>query len=413
MEEHAVECSERKESKLKITPDIYLRLMKLYGYIKNMRFNEMHSRFEILDEKTGEWRNWTHGDEDSMFWIFYKDHGVFHRYYLQETMNLLRESKKVNPLTDLLDSLQWDGKERILDFLIKTMGCADTPYNREASRLIFAQGVARAYEPGCKCDNMIVFVGNQGGGKSTLVQWLNMDPAFYGEVKTIMGKEGIEAIDGVWIGEVDELMAMTRVKEVEAVKAFITARYDNIRRPYEKYKSVLPRRCILIGTTNNRQFLNDKTGNRRFFPVVCARTGEELFEHEAEIKEEIRQCWAEAVHKYKAGLLPAYPDPKLKAEIMEQQESAMEDDWRVGMIRDYLDRKVPGEKVCVIELWFKALKMDDNQRPTRKDSIEIGQIIASVPGWVRDKKVSRCAYGVQMHHTKMATIVDTPEECPW
>lgn len=80
--------------------------------------------------------------------------------------------------------------------LIRWLGAEDTQYNRECSRLLFAGGINRAFRPGCKNDNVIVFVGKQGGGKSTFTQWLALAPELYSSTKTINGQKGLEAISG-------------------------------------------------------------------------------------------------------------------------------------------------------------------------------------------------------------------------
>ena len=255
----------------------------------------------------------------------------------------------------------------------------------------------RAYNPGCKFDDMIVLIGGQGAGKSTIVRWLNIEDQFYQEIKTIAGKEGIEAIRGVWIGEVSELMAMTRVKEAEAVKAYITSQKDSYRPPYQKNVQTIPRRCVFIGTTNNPQFLTDKTGNRRFYPVLCRSDGYKLLDNEEAVRGYIRQAWAEAVHLYKEGKLQPFAKKEVLEQIRAAQEAAMEDDWRVGQIEQYLDdmKKAPNSTVSVIELWHKALNNPDEIKPTRKDSIEITQIITSIPGWIQCQNPIRTKWGRQ------------------
>jgi predicted P-loop ATPase len=291
----------------------------------------------------------------------------------------------VNPLLEILNALEWDGKPRVEHFLHDVMKAEDSDYIRECSRLIFAGGIHRAFRPGCKFDDMIVLIGSQAAGKSTIVRWLNMDDQFFREIKTINGKEGIEAVRGVWIGEVSELMAMTRVKEAEAVKAYITSQEDSYRPPYQKNVQTIPRRCVFIGTTNNPQFLTDKTGNRRFYPVKCGSFAYKLYENEKIIREYIRQAWAEAVHLYKEGKLQPFARKEVLDQIRAAQEQAMEDDWRIGAIEQYLSecKKMPGATVSVIELWHRALGEPEESKPTRKDSIEITQIITNIPGWVQ------------------------------
>jgi len=52
-------------------------------------------------------------------------------------------------------------------------------------------------------------------------------------------------------------------------KAFLSKLNDRIRIPYDRTSKDLPRTCILIGTLNERTFLNDHTVERRYLPVEC------------------------------------------------------------------------------------------------------------------------------------------------
>ena len=369
---------------VKPTIDNFYRLIENH-YGSNLRLNVMTGKPEYWDHRKKIWCEWTDAEESRMRAYFERQYSMYSQVKMTDAMLIYWNSHKVNPLTDLLESLVWDGKPRVENFLHEVMKADDNEYTRECSRLIFAGGIHRAYRPGCKFDDMIVLIGTQAAGKSTIVRWLNMEDQFFREIKTISGKEGIEAIRGVWIGEVGELMAMTRVKEAEAVKAYITSQEDSYRPPYQKNVQTIPRRCVFIGTTNNPQFLTDKTGNRRFYPVKVWSFAYKLYDNEQTIREYIRQCWAEAVHLYKEDKL----QPFAKAEVLEQiraaQEAAMEDDWRNGAIEQYLTDNKPlqGATVSVIELWHRALGEPEESKPTRKDSIEITQIISNIPGWIQ------------------------------
>ena len=366
-------------------------------YSKVVRLNEMTGKPEYKDVKTDTWKEWTDTEESQMRAYFERNYSVYSKVKMTDALLIFFKAHKVNPLLDLLNSLEWDGKPRVEHFLHDVMKVEDSDYTRECSRLIFAGGVHRAYNPGCKFDDMIVLIGDQGVGKTTIVRWLNIDEQYYQEIKTITGKEGIEAIRGVWIGEVSELMAMTRVKEAEAVKAYITSQKDSYRPPYEKNVQTIPRRCVFIGTTNNPKFLTDKTGNRRFYPVHCQSDGEKIGANEKIIKEYIRQAWAEAVHRYKAGDLQSYARQEVIEQIRAAQEAAMEDDWRVGAIESYLEnmKRKPNSTVSVIELWHMALNEPDESKPARADSIAITQIVLSIPGWVQTNSKISTRWGRQ------------------
>ena len=292
--------------------NFYKLLTDHYG--DKLRLNEMTGKPEKWHKATKRWREWSDADESDARAYFESNYGMYSQAKLADALQIYFQNHKVNPLIEILEKLEWDGKPRVEQFLHDVMKAEDSDYIRECSRLIFAGGIHRAYEPGCKFDDMVVLIGGQSAGKSTIVRWLNMDDTFFREIKTISGKEGIEAIRGVWIGEVAELMAMTRVKEAEAVKAYITSQEDSYRPPYGKHVQTIPRRCMFVGTTNNPQFLTDKTGNRRFYPVKVQSHAYKMYDNEEKIQEYIRQAWAEAVYLYKQGKLQPYA----KKEVLEQ-----------------------------------------------------------------------------------------------
>lgn len=383
-----------------------------------IRLNAMSGNREVWETETNEWRTFKDSDESGLFWIIQEESGVYAPQITRDALNIFFEQNRFDPLLDALNSLEWDGQERIGGFLHFAMGADDTAYVRECSRLIFSGGVHRAFEPGCKFDDMVVLVGSQGGGKSSVIRWLNMIDDFFTEVKTIEGAQSIEALTGHWVCEMSELMAMTNVKAIEAVKAFITRQEDNYRVPYARYSTTIPRRSIFIGTTNNDRFLNDKTGNRRFYPVTTHSDGYDVGEREEEIREYIRQCWAEAVSKYRSGNMPAYAKREYISDIREAQEAALEDDWRVGPIREFLAKKAASDDpfTCIKELWDELNKNYDIQRPPeRSDSIDIAKIVSMERGWVKAGQHRFDKHGSQKSYKYIGTVVSGAEnsDCPF
>lgn len=375
--------------------DNFLQILRNdINYSNTFYLNELTGSPEHLVENKR--CRWTDSDDSELRRYIEKNYKIHNEKKLDDALRIVFNENLYNPVKELVEGTKWDGVSRMKTVLTKWLKVADEPYTQEVSRLIFAGGIHRLYNPGCKFDDMPVLVGRQGEGKSTFVRWLALSDAFFREVTEIEGQRGIEALEGAWICEMGELLALTRSKDVEAVKSYITRLCDTYRKPFDKRTSDHKRQCVFIGTTNKPEFLTDKTGNRRYYPVICNNSGYDLFNNQAEIKNDILQCWAEAKALYDEGQLHPYADEKLLDTIRAHQADAVEDDYRIGMIEDYLDTH---DIVCVVELWQEAL--NEYGKPGRKDSNEIATIMQSFRGWEKASKAIRInPYGVQKYWYK-------------
>lgn len=376
----AVEGLEYKAGSKQLVTSIdnFLRIMTSAPQYEGVHFNLMTGRPEVHDSSGV--RNWTDTDESESRHFIETNFHIHNDSKHQDALKILFRNREYNPLLNLVESFEWDQENRCEMFLPSIMNAPDTAYVREVSRLIFAGGIHRLYNPGCKFDDVPVFIGPQGCGKSTMVNWLALNDSYYGITKNMSGdQKSIEALQGAWILEIPELAAF-RAADIESLKAFVTTRTDRYRLPFDRNISVLPRRCIFIGTTNNASFLTDKTGNRRFYPVNVRSNGYDIFRYKNDIQDFICQCWAEARERYKRGEMPPVADPSLIADYRQAQQDAMEDDWRIGVIEQFIADKRAGDYVCVKELFKHCLYPDSNQEPSAKDSREIGQILDALTG---------------------------------
>lgn len=211
-----------------------------------------------------------------------------------------------NPVVGYLDSLEWDGVPRIEEWIIKYLGAEDNVYTRAVSKRTLIAGVARAYRPGVKVDNVLVLESSQGVGKSTVVEILGGDWAGAPEFP-IGDKDAEQNLQGLWVVEWSE-MATTWKKEADAIKAFLTKSTNRFRGSYGAQARDWPRRCIIIGTHNpgaDGEWLLDETGNRRYWPVKVSGVhegsdGVKLADFTG-LQEVRDQLWAEAKHYFKQG----------------------------------------------------------------------------------------------------------------
>lgn len=400
----------------------YLAIMQsrsTFGYIfngfesyDNIRFNILGNYAEVNIESKDKAGNrvfitkrWDDSDEAKSRAFIEKEYGLYSTQKHDDALRILFKERSYNPVVEILQNLQWDGKERCEHFLVRWGKAEDTPYTRECSRLIFAGGVWRMMMPGCKMDDVVILIGEQGGGKSSLVRFLALHDDYFGEVKLVEGKEAIEQIDGKWICEIPELAAFTRAKEVESIKAFITRQRDNYRKPFDRNVDDRPRRCIFIGTTNLQTPLLDATGGRRFYPVQTYCNGYDLFKHEQECRDYIKQCWAEALAKYNDGKMPNFAREDLVSEYRAKQEAATQDDWRIGAIEEFLQGKAVGDSVCIKQIVDEVISPDKEHpiNPTSRDSKEIGIIMGKQKNWKKcDNRKFFTKYGQQRGWEKIA-----------
>lgn len=390
-----------KDDQIQCTTQNFVTIMLQDRQYSGVRFNELAQRAEIHQQKNGETviRKWS--DADEAFSRNYIEHqyGLYSKDKHSDALRILFSERAYNPIVDIVDDIKWDGEPRCQHFLSQWGRVEDSPYTREVSRLIFAGGIHRLYAPGTKFDDVPILIGTeQGEGKSTLIRFLAINDSYYGEITAVEGQPAIEQLQGKWICEISELLALTKNKDQEAVKAYITRAVDSYRKPWDKNVTEFPRRCIFVGTSNDSNPLVDKTGNRRYYPVEVHSNGYEIYRHEDEIRSYIMQCWAEARELYKARKMPNYADQALVNYYREAQENAMQDDWRVGAIKAFLDRKNPGELTCVREVCHMALSPNPDfpKEPTLAESKDLGRVLNKLKDWERCKNPRKVGmYGMQ------------------
>ena len=400
-----------------ITINNFLLVLTSDKHFNSIRYNELSGNAEIHTVKNGDVKiqKWTDTDEAMIRNYIESNYKLYSKDKCNDALRMLFELRKYNPIIDIIEGVKWDGVERCERFLIEWAKVEDSPYSREVSRLIFAGGIHRLYQPGTKFDDVPILIGTkQGEGKSTLVRFLAISDEYYGEVTQMEGTPAIEQLQGKWICEISELLALTKTKEQEAAKAYITRAFDKYRKPWDKNTVDLPRRCIFIGTSNNSNPLSDKSGNRRYYPIEVHSDGYEIFDHEDEIRDYVLQCWAEAREKYKAGKMPNYANKSLQSEYRKRQEEAMQDDWRIGAIEQFLDKKYPGEFTCVREICHEALSSDPDRphEPSLVESKDIGMIMNKMPGWERRTPRTVGSYGRQRCWQKVRVEDEPPKPKP-
>ena len=250
-------------------------------------------------------------------------------------MDDVLEDRRVDPFEDWLMELPpWDNKPRIDTLLIDLFDAEDTKLNRWAGRYIPVGAIQRTWWPGCKLDEILVLVGKQGIGKSTLLSKILPEAAYFSDGLNFNGsaRERVESLLGYVIVEASEMAGISRAK-IDSLKAFISRAEDgSIRLVYRRNKDVLPRRCIIVGTSNEQMVLpNDPTGNRRFVAVKC-NEGSSI---EGFMTKNRDQIWAEALVRVSEGTTANLPreDDLMEAQTKLNKEFRSQDEELESLIQ--------------------------------------------------------------------------------
>lgn len=380
--------------------------------------NAFAGRGEVLAplpwSESAQRRLWSDNDNAGLYWYLEKYYNITGRANVDGALSLHSEKHAFNEVSAYLQGLHWDGEPRLDTLFIDYLGAEDSEYTKAVTRKAFTAAVARAMNPGCKYDNMTILTGRQGLGKSTLLDRMSKG-WFNDSIRSFEGKEASELLQGVWIVEVGELDAFRR-SDVSRIKQFLSQKADRFRAAYGRHVKEIPRRCVFFGTTNNADFLQDRTGNRRFWPVECGiqPASRNIWR---DLDNEIDQLWAEAVARWRLGE-SLYLDGELAEQAQQKQEAHRETSTKEGLIADFLERKIPtdwsswsldrrrvfwsgnyqGEvelvdrdRVCALEIWcelFEGDKKDMHPMNTR----ELNSILDAMPDWKRTKSTIRFGY---------------------
>jgi putative DNA primase/helicase len=387
-----------------------------YDAFKNAEVVKGDLPWRKRERPKADYEPWLGADDRRLQHYIGKTYNIKSAETIKNALTEVVHANTFHPVKSYLEDQIWDGVPRLDSMFIDYLGAEDTPYARAVTRKMFVAAIKRIYEPGCKFDYMLVLVGPQGAGKSSLLakmgkQW------FSDSLKTFDSKEAGEHLQGAWIIEIGELAAMKKA-EVDEIKQFLSKESDRYRVAYDRMVTDFPRKCVFFGTTNNSNFLQDATGNRRFWPVTVDPV-KRIKNHFTELTETVvGQIWAEALSLYSAGE-PLELDSTIYEEARAIQERHMDSDPREGLIMEYLETPlpenwdemdewtrreylrnptgdIPRTRVCAAEIWVECF-----ESPLKLfkpwESKAICDILRRLPDWKeRDPEKTRFKiYGKQ------------------
>ena len=243
---------------------------------------------------------------------------------------------RYHPIKNKIVTKTWDGKPRAESFFIDVLGVEDNQYNRECTRKWLLASLTRLFDNGIKFDEMIILQGGQGIGKSTTLQRLSL--GYYTDITEKISDEVTFKVLRTWLVELSELSTMVKT-DSDTFKAWLSATKDTVRKRYATDPTDHPRTFAVLGTTNNKEILKDRTGNRRYWLMYCEkdRIKHSIWSLDYEY---ILQLWSEVYQWYlsKESLLIS---EETKQYMENLSSAALEYDPLEEKIVNILDMYVP------------------------------------------------------------------------
>ena len=322
-------------------------------------------------------------------------------------METFFSERSYNPVMEYMEraASNWDGRKRINQMLQVYLGADDNPLISKIAEMWLVGAVAKVYDLFVKFDYVLDLVGGQGVGKTSLLQKLG-GKWYTDSVTDFANKDNYDIMLKSLIVNDDEMVASNRMSFAET-KAFISKTSLRFRKPYMKRTEEFAKNFVLARTTNQKEYLKDKTGERRFLPVLA--NIEKQKKHPMEIEPEtIEQIWGEAVTIYKAGAdlmfdketeekLELYRETfmyrdEVELQVLEYLEMPIPDNWSSWSIQQqhqytskYFDNSSEFEagskkleKVSTREMMYNLFMRNSNDK---KLSTKINMIMDNHPGW--------------------------------
>ncbi len=369
------------------------------------RFNKFTYSINIVKEMP--WQRETDRledrDLDHIRYYIEANYGINNEKNLISAINVVADGNKFHPVVDYLLSLKWDGVDRLGEALNVYLGAEKSDINREFLTLFMLGAINRVFHPGCKFEMVLNLTGEQGVGKSTFLRFLAVkDEWFCDDISNMSDEMICRRLIGHWLVELSEMVATANSKSIEATKAQISRQKDTYKIPYDRFAKDFPRHCVFSGTTNKHEFLPpDKTGNRRYLPVVCSLEHRKkmILDNEEESRKYIDQLWAQAMHVFKTENPSLKLSEKTEAYLREYQEQFMQEDFDEGKIIAWFE-DTDHERVCTMMIYNECLGQHDrppnyilnNISETVDSCIKSGKIV----GYEKVTKAMRIGdYGVQ------------------
>lgn len=369
------------------------------------RFCELGDYYRGTEKISG----FEHEDMRLASWFCEKWHLELNFDVINKLLDEVADNNTFNPIRDFMNNLEYNGKSDLalaikllnLEPNLVTIKGKQVDLNEEFIMKWMIAAVNRVMVPGSQCDSALVAVGQKGGEKKSSL------PGYFG-YSDVRGREWFGSphldlkygykdaqseVNENWINLIDEFDYITTDRDAYSrLKTFIITRVHHYIPKYGRRAKKVPCGCVFFCTSNKPQFLAEKGGERRWWPILFKKSGRIDTEGFLKVRDNL---WAEAVVRYKANEMCYFDevdqlvvdkaiqsyfieDAKVENVIAACKQSISS--WTLEQVRDNFENNENGIKMVTIRL-----ALDDTTKA--KVTKSLGGILYDI-GWDRKRDKS-------------------------
>lgn len=306
-------------------------------------------------------------------------HGISDRV-VDMQLDAIIESNIINPVTDWLKGITRTQSNNPVDELVELLPVDNKTWVKIAMYRWLIQCCAAADmarntpndDAIDKYESVLVFFGEQGHKKTSFIRYI-LPKLLHkytkeGILLDVKDKDSMLHVLKCWIPELGELDSTFKRSDISALKAFMSMTEDEIRLPYARKPLKITRHISCIGTVNEKEYLRDATGNRRFLPITTTGSLDIIVKENFDYTDLWGYVWGQYMQGEQWWLTE-------EEEVLQKEVLAKHEDTNLKeLLLDVYNFDTAHTK----KMTSTAILRDLSQKTTRQNQIKLGIVLKNL-----------------------------------